>query len=177
MPRLLSHTREPAFDAGRHGEAHRGRRLCVTEKCDVCDRVALADEERPLRKVLAHYVEGRLAPRGYSRAHLSREILEAAPVGPEFENGDVRLVTILLEKKPLKRLRSAQSIRGQVRGSVGQVIQNGIRLSQAGAVVEFEHRDATIGILGQELRFARLRRIGEDVEIFDIVCDAEVAQQ
>ncbi len=75
---------------------------------------------------------------------------------------DVRLVAVLLEKKPLQHARARQRGSRQERRAVGEIAQYRVRLGQIGSGLDFQHRHLAVGIHRQELRGARIAARGID---------------
>ena len=69
------------------------------------------------------------------------------------------------------RARSKLSL-GRNGGTVGEIEEDGIRLGEELPVVEFEQRDAAVGVLLEERRRARLAFQNVQLDAFERACRA-----
>jgi len=95
---------------------------------DVGDRVAIGDEEGPLREVALHHSECGLAPLALLGEPLAVPGRQLRVPEPEARGRHAGLVAVLLEEHPLERLRASDRLLGQERRALGQVEQDGARL-------------------------------------------------
>jgi len=178
VSRLSRHTREPGGDVGvaRHVEAAFRRAMRVAVERDVGDGVTPARE--PVMRLQMGLHDGQrgvafLVPFADEMALLVefsfRRIGE-----PEACHRDVGLVAVLFEEHPLMRLGAAPAFRGHQLGVLGKVPQDRAGLRQDAAVVEFEHGNATVGILREEL--CRTRRAVVQAVFLQRQWDVELAR-
>src|SRR5450631_56038 len=74
---------------------------------------------------------------------------------PEAGHRDIGFVTVLLEEHPLQRLGAAPTVGGQQERIFAQVPEDRVRLGERASIVEFEHRNAAIRVLGKKIGLAR----------------------
>ena len=178
VPRLRAHALEPGAHrgVGREVELPLVRHVRVRVERDVRDRVALADEEAPAREVRLHHAERRVAALDLV-GELRAVRLDQAEVVPGAHHRDVRLVAVLLEEQPLQHLRAAELVVRQERRALGEVELDRVRLPQVGAVLEPDAGDAPVRVLRQELGGARLALRAHDLDLHQLVGDAELGQE
>src|ERR1700730_7242429 len=70
---------------------------------------------------------------------------------PEAGHGDIRLVAILLKEHPLQHLGAPPTVGGQQEGVLAQIPEDRVRLRESASILEFEYRNAAIGILGEKI--------------------------
>jgi hypothetical protein len=86
-------------------------------------------------------------------------------------------VAVLLEEHPGEGARPGEAVVGQVRGALGEVAEDRVRLGEVAAVLELDQRDAAVGVPGQELGAPGLRGVGQDVELGDLDRLAQLGQE
>ena len=94
---------------------------------------------------------------------------------PVSGNRDKGLVAVLLEEHPLQGERACQPFRRKKARALRQIEQDRVGLREAGPVLQFQHRDAPVGVLGQEGRGSGLPV--QDIDLDMVVGDAEMGEQ
>jgi hypothetical protein len=141
---------------------------------DVGDRVSIADEEGTHFELAFHGVKRRVA----SLVLGVEYILRGRCLGdgePEARDGDVGLVTVLLEEQLLQGLGAFETIRGNVRGTVREIPQDGIRLCQRAAIIEHQGRHTQRRI--ESSQKLRPSCAVNDIHLHPFVLQAELGEQ
>src|SRR5215469_3177732 len=135
----------------------------VGVQSDVRDRVTFRDKESPPLELRLHDVKREsslLQAHGQLRAagRVERQVPD-----DEARRCDERLMAGLLEKHPLKHLRTQQRFGRQEGAALSEIPEDGVGLGEARTVLELECRGAAVGVLAQKLRSAT--RTSRDVEL------------
>src|SRR3954463_10354273 len=163
VARLLLDARQPGADCriAAEVEAAVGGAVRVGVERDVGDRVAPRGEERFLREMLLHDAERLVAALLQARQLGAPGCVRRQVVEDVTRHRHVRLMAVLLEEHPLQHARMRQALAWQERRAFREVMQDGIRFRQEGAVFQLDGRHFAVRVTRQELWRARfaLRRI------------------
>ena len=88
---------------------------------------------------------------------------------------DAGLVAVLLEEHPLEGEGAGEPAGGKKARSLRKVEEDRVRLGDAGAALELQHRDASVGVPREELRRPRLSL--QDVDLDALVGVVEVGEE
>ena len=114
----------------------------VAVERDVRERRAVADEEVPSTQMPLDRAQRTVPGRGALLEAIG-ERLRLARIGkPEADDGDRRLVVVLLEEHPLQHLRALVAVVRDEPRPLAEVPEDRARLGERPAVAEHERRDA-----------------------------------
>ena len=114
----------------------------VCEQGDIGNRVIGTREERLRGEMPFHHGERLRAALAQPRQIGTARVIRRQPAADEARDGDIRLVTVLLEEQPLQHLGPAVDVlRDELGHLLGEIEQDGARFEQA-------DRDAAARFLG-----------------------------
>src|SRR5712691_8260471 len=125
-------------------------------------------------EVIFHHAECVVAPLHLLRKNCAILLNETGKM-PEPNDGNVGLVTILLEKHPLKDLCTLPGVLWNKRCAFRKMPQNSVGFGQTTSVRPFDKRHPVICVLGDEL--ARSSLALKDVKVNSLKGYTELRQQ